>query len=263
MTLVANAWSSGSSDGDEFRFDYSTDSGTTWSTGFTVSSTDSNNVQSALLNSASTSIWIRVIDTDRTQGNNQIDTIFVDELYIRTETTTGSPPADPSGLSATTPPSSNQVVLSWVDNASNEVGHEVERSLSGSSSWQTLVTSGPDITSYEDNEVIPNTTYDYRVRAYNGSGFSNYTNVVTLTTPIGISLSTNGYKSKGKANVDLTWLDASSNNVDIYRNNALITTIVNNGSYTDATGQKRGSFSYQVCESGATIVCSNTSVVSF
>lgn len=78
-----------------------------------------------------------------------------------------------------------------------------------------------------------------------------------------ISLSANGYKNKGRWTTDLSWSGASSNNVDIYRDGAVLTTVSNSGSYTDATDFRGGgSLTYQVCEAG-TSTCSDTVTVTF
>jgi hypothetical protein len=42
---------------------------------------------------------------------------------------------------------------------------------------------GANVVSYADQSVNPQTTYYYRVRAYNAGGFSAYTGVVNATTP--------------------------------------------------------------------------------
>ena len=81
--------------------------------------------------------------------------------------------------------------------------------------------------------------------------------------PDGISLSTNGYKSKGKVNVDLSWSGTAPGMVDIYRNGSVIATAANTGTYLDETGQNKGTFSYQVCEAASTANCSNASAVDF
>ena len=76
------------------------------------------------------------------------------------------------------------------------------------------------------------------------------------------ALSTAGEKRRGRVEVTLTWTGASTSNVDIYRNGGLITTTANDGNYLDATGERRGTFTYQVCDAG-TSTCSNTSTESF
>lgn len=79
----------------------------------------------------------------------------------------------------------------------------------------------------------------------------------------GISLSATGTKVKGVHTVDLAWSGATSTNIDVFRNGALITTTANDGAHTDSTGQKGGAtYDYQVCEAGTT-TCSNVATVVF
>ena len=71
-----------------------------------------------------------------------------------------------------------------------------------------------------------------------------------------ISLSTSGYKVRGRHQIDLTWSGATSTDVDVYRNGSLLTTTANDGAYTDATNNRGGaSYTHQVCEAG-TSTCS-------
>jgi subtilisin family serine protease len=79
-----------------------------------------------------------------------------------------------------------------------------------------------------------------------------------------ISLTANGYKSRGVAYVDLNWNNAGTSNVDIYRNGSKIVTTANDNSYTDTINSKGGgSYAYQVCEQGSTTACSTTQTVVF
>jgi hypothetical protein len=72
-----------------------------------------------------------------------------------------------------------------------------------------------------------------------------------------IELNVTAYKVRGAQHADLSWTGATSTNVDVYRDGTVIDTTVNDGAYTDATGQKGGgSATYQVCEAGTT-TCSN------
>ena len=72
-----------------------------------------------------------------------------------------------------------------------------------------------------------------------------------------ITLTANGYKVKGIHHVDLTWSGASTDNVDIFKDSVLLTTVPNPGFYTDNTEQKGGaSYTYQLCEANST-VCSD------
>ena len=91
-----------------------------------------------------------------------------------------NPPAAPSGLIATAV-SDTQIELVWSDNADNENGFEVERSLDGGS-WQLVGTVGTNATSYSANGLEPSTTYDFQVRSYNSLGGSGYSTSAAATT---------------------------------------------------------------------------------
>ena len=89
-------------------------------------------------------------------------------------------PGKPSDLAAN-PLSRDGISLSWTDNSSNEDGFEIERGIDGGT-WAQIATVGPDVTNYDDSGLAENTTYSYRVRAYNTNGTSSYTEVVEETT---------------------------------------------------------------------------------
>jgi hypothetical protein len=94
-------------------------------------------------------------------------------------------PNAPSNLTATAI-SQTEVELSWTNNATNNTGFVVERET-GSSGFVQIATVMPDITTYYDTSVSGNNTYVYRVAAFDGDGFSSYSNTATVsivvTTP--------------------------------------------------------------------------------
>jgi predicted secreted protein len=93
-----------------------------------------------------------------------------------------SPPAAPSSLTALAV-SSSQINLTWVDNASNEEGFAIERCTGVKcTNFQQIATTGEDVTTFADTGLGARTTYRYRVRAYNASGDSAYSNIVKATT---------------------------------------------------------------------------------
>ena len=101
------------------------------------------------------------------------------------EATTQTPPATPtapSGLSATAA-SRTQVNLSWADNSANETGFKIERCKGANcSNFAQVGTVGSNATTFPDTGLAKNTTYRYRVRAYNGSGNSSYSNTASART---------------------------------------------------------------------------------
>jgi hypothetical protein len=182
IVLHTNAWAPASSDGDTFIFAYSTDD-LNYIDMFTIVSTsdDENYATYSLPPTLSGPVYIRVKDSDRSAGNRALDTIYVDHMYIQTQITFSGPPEAPSDLSAIAV-STHQIDLAWIDNADNESGYEIERSLNGSD-WQLINTVGLDVTTYNDPGLIAGTTYYYRVRAINFSGPSEFSNVADATTP--------------------------------------------------------------------------------
>jgi subtilisin family serine protease len=81
--------------------------------------------------------------------------------------------------------------------------------------------------------------------------------------PADISLSVSAYKVRGLKHADLSWSGATSTQVDIHRDGALLATVANSGAYTHSTNERGGgSHTYQVCEAG-TSTCSDEVVASY
>ncbi len=91
------------------------------------------------------------------------------------------PPDAPTNLMATAI-NGNRIDLTWADNADNELGFRIERSLDGQN-FQTVGTVNPNVTAFSDTTVAANTTYFYRVFAFNNFGSSAASNVASATTP--------------------------------------------------------------------------------
>ena len=76
---------------------------------------------------------------------------------------------------------SDEVILNWTDNSTNESGYQIERK-SGSGSYINVGKTGVNTTTFSDNGLTPVTTYTYRVYAYNKAGSSlQYSNEVSVT----------------------------------------------------------------------------------
>ena len=97
-------------------------------------------------------------------------------------TSTGTGPAAPANLVATAV-SSTQINLSWSDMSSNEAGFRIE-SCSGlnCTNFSELAVVGTNVTSFQNTGLSSNSRYQYRVRAYSGSGVSGYSNVAPAGT---------------------------------------------------------------------------------
>jgi hypothetical protein len=96
---------------------------------------------------------------------------------------TGTPlgvPNAPTTLVATG--GTNQITLTWTDNSTNETGFKVERSANGTTGWTQIATTFQNIATYINTGLPNGTKYYYRVRAYNSTGDSAYSNVANATT---------------------------------------------------------------------------------
>ena len=97
-------------------------------------------------------------------------------------------PVAPTNLSAVAV-DTTQVNLTWTDNSTNEAGYKVQRKNAGGS-FADIASTAADMCAYSDFGLTPNTTYTYRVYAYNSAGNSlQYSNEVTITTNRSTSLS--------------------------------------------------------------------------
>ncbi len=264
VTFSLNAYHDESTDGDDFSFAYSTNDVDYVELLTLMDTSADGGFQSAPLPPATHgTVYIRVVDTDRTPGNRVMDSVYIDHMFIRSETMPGDPPLPPSGLAATAM-SNSQIDLTWTDNSDDEYGFEVERWSDGSP-WEWVDTVGADVTTYPDTGLTPDTTYYYRVRAFNGSGASSYSDEASATTleSPGIVLEGVGFILGGKSVVDLTWSGAVSADVELWRNGVLIDTTTNDGLYRDNLGRDTtGSFTYWVCEPGGS-ECSNMLTIVF
>ncbi len=92
------------------------------------------------------------------------------------------PPFAPTGLAATAL-SSNRIDLHWTDNAVNESGYGIERSLDGTNFVQISVTA-ENATSYSDTNVSAGVQYYYRVVALGTDGNSDYSDATIGTSKL-------------------------------------------------------------------------------
>jgi hypothetical protein len=121
-------------------------------------------------------------------------------------------PAAPSNLTAT-PVSQTQISLAWVDNSTNESGFKIERSPNGPSDWAQIGTVGANVTTYNNTSLDCDTTYHYRVRAYNIGGDSGYSNAANATTVVcSVAAPTNLTATPiSQTQINLAWTDNSNN----------------------------------------------------
>lgn len=109
--------------------------------------------------------------------------------------------------------SETQVNLEWHDNANNEQGFRVERCQNeGCGNYLLIASRIANVTTYSDTGRTPNTTYRYRVRAYNNAGGSFYSIPITVVTVIKpVAPSNLVATAVGNGRVALSWEDNANN----------------------------------------------------
>ena len=164
VTFYVEAYHTSNNEGDNFIFAYSTD-GSSYTDMLTVSKTSDNDTPQSYVLPTSTSgtVYIRVMDADQTSGNRTLDTIYIDDMYIRSEST-----PDP----ATNPAPANAAVdvaitadLSWTA-GSGATSHDVYFGTSSPGTFQGNQAG----TSFDPGTLANNTTYYWRIDEVNASG---------------------------------------------------------------------------------------------
>jgi len=75
--------------------------------------------------------------------------------------------------------------ISFTDNADNESGFRLERCMGTScTTFAVIATLAVNTTSHTDGNLPENTTFCYRVKAFNAVGESAYSNTACATTPV-------------------------------------------------------------------------------
>jgi hypothetical protein len=102
------------------------------------------------------------------------------------ETVTVGPPTPPVNVTAAGI-SNSRIDVSWTDGSNNESGFKIERCQGPAagcpdSAFTLLVTLGAGARSYSDTGLAQQTTYSYRMRAFNGAGDSVASPAVSATT---------------------------------------------------------------------------------
>jgi len=141
--------------------------------------------------------------------NDQGYSDWSNEISVQVQPTP-SAPTDLVVLEVT----ANAIALGWKDNSDDESGFELYRTEPNGETFSLLVRLGPDVTTYRDDSppLEPGALYRYRVRAYNASGASGWSNTVEQRTGIPPSAPENlSVLSYGVDGITIGWTDTSDN----------------------------------------------------
>jgi len=154
--------------------------------------------------------------------------------------------------------SKTSIILSWNDNAGNEQGYRIERSLSATGIFTLIASPRSNSLTYTDYALIPQTIYYYRIQSFNEDGNSAWSPIITVTTaPLEMPAAPSGLIA---AHIDYTlttilWIDNAVNETgfEIMRtgpdNSTLITNYtlpVNKTSYTDTSLMMNSKYQFRI-----------------
>lgn len=107
----------------------------------------------------------------------------------------------------------SQINLTWTDVSTNETGFQIERKTTYGGTYAPLASVAAGVQSLNDSGLLPNTTYFYRIQAFNAAGNSAFFEASATTlnltgAPAAPSALTAVAVSGSR--VDLTWTDNSA-----------------------------------------------------
>ena len=178
----------------------------------------------------------------RAYATNPIDTSYGDWESFTT------PELNAPGFLTTTRIFDTQMDLTWGDPGYSGDGFEIQRQVD-EGSYQALITVAPAPNTYSDTTTLVNKRYRYRVRTYDGSKYSTWTESdYTYTTPAapsGIAMS--------RGSIVLNWVDNATweQGFEIQRLDggswvALATVAAGVITYTDTTAVLGDVYQYRV-----------------
>ena len=161
---------------------------------------------------------------------------------IAAGTTLMTVPAAPSGLAASVV-SASQINLSWHNNATNAQGFLIERETGASGTWTQIATVTAATTTYQDTSLAANTSYSYRLRAYNNGGDSGYSAIATSTTLMTVPAAPSGLVASviSSSQINLSWQNNAANAQGVLIEREIGTS----GAWTQIASVAAGTTSYQ------------------
>jgi fibronectin type 3 domain-containing protein len=159
----------------------------------------------------------------------------------------------PTGVTATAQ-SSDSISVSW-SSVSGATGYYVYRADSSGGSYSELASTSD--ASYTDTDLTSNTTYYYKVSAYNSVGEGGQSSSVSATTSLSVPAGVTA-TAQSSSSINISWEPVSGASVyNIYRATSSdgyysnITYIYNDTSYTDTGRASNTAYYYKVSAGGS------------
>jgi len=137
---------------------------------------------------------------------------------VATATTKGTYIARPWDLTARAV-SSSSITLRWKDNSYNETGFAIERKIGSMGIYEQIAKVDANVSDFAITGLRAGNTYYFRVRAYNDTGISDYSNEASATTPnVTAPVAPSALKATAASatQIKLNWVDNSSDETGFY-----------------------------------------------
>ncbi|MBN1952849.1 MAG: hypothetical protein JW801_16720 [Bacteroidales bacterium] len=182
---------------------------------------------------------------------------YSNAVLVNTDYVAPAVPEAPTDLIAVYNQDIPSVTLSWSDTSDDEDGFTIERS-ENSGAWAVVASLAANSTSWTDNSINYNNSYDYRAAAYNNIGSSPYAAGISIfaeqfmppADPSDISLSYDAEVPE----IVISWTDNSDNeegftlerSINGGAFSSLTALAVNTVSYTDAAISYGDDYGYRI-----------------
>ncbi|MET0501933.1 MAG: fibronectin type III domain-containing protein [Candidatus Binatia bacterium] len=150
-------------------------------------------------------------------------------------------------------PNAGELQVNWADNSNNEDGFKIERKSGTNGTYVQIVTTGANVTSYRDSNLITGYSYCYRLLAFNAFGSSAYSDPACATAAPTFTLSvTKAGTGSGTVTSTPAGINCGSTCSALYNSGTLVTL-----SATPATGSTFAGWTGSGCTNGAVTMNAN------
>ncbi len=177
---------------------------------------------------------LRLKDLGGVDPNVAIDALDLSSVVVL--------PAAPSSVTASGA-SASQINLSWQNNYGGVLGFLLERETGTSGNWTQIATLATGTTTYQDTSLQANSSYSYRLRAYNTAGNSPYSAVAAGATLMPVPDAPSGLSASAisASQINLSWQNNATNAQGVF----IERQTGSSGSWTQIANVAAGTTSYQ------------------
>lgn len=165
---LKTSWTDNATDESGFYVQYSVDGGKTWYAAATYGADVTSRVATSVIPGRSYMFRVAAFNSEGTSAWLTSDVYVVAaELNV---------PAAPSSIEFSDyNPEAGTLVMSWIDNSTNEKGFKVQYSVDDGVTWNDSAYMASNEASRMVTGLVPGRVYTFRVAAYNNYGYSDWT----------------------------------------------------------------------------------------